>query len=357
MAICLTIWSVMTALCGMAVGFWSLLLLRVGVGIGEAGGSPPAHSMISDYFPVEKRATALGVFSLGVPFGILVGFLAGGWLNDTLGWRTAFAVVGLPGVALAGIVAFTLREPPRGHSDGLTNARDVAAPTAREVARFLWRSRSFRHASIGAGYYAFIGYSVTVWAAPFLMRSHDMTGKEAGTALALIIGICGGVGIYAGGVLSDRLSSSDPRWRVWVPALATGLALPFGFVGYTTDVTWLALAMLIGPTFLGLMYQAPSFALVQLLATPAMRATAGAILLLIVNIIGLALGPAVTGALSDALEPRFGVDSLRYAILITSLALGFSALHFALAARTVADDLEFVRGASEREARGESIWG
>ncbi len=358
MAICLVIWSVMTALCGTAVGFWSLLLMRVGVGIGEAGGSPPAHSMISDYFPAERRGTALGIFSLGVPLGILVGFMLGGWLDETLGWRWAFAVVGLPGVLLAVIVALTLREPRRGASEvDAPGAVQVPAPSASETARFLWRSRSFRHAAMASGLYAFVGYSVTNWAPPFLIRSHGLSVGEVGTWLALIIGIGGGLGIYLGGFFSDRLSIEDGRYRMWVPAVAMVLSLPFSFVVYLTPNTLLALVMLIPPTLLGLMYQAPALALVQSLATPSMRATAGAILLLVINIIGLAIGPAATGLLSDALEPRFGDDSLRYALLIVSLALAWSGLHFLLAARTIRDDLEFARGATAREARGEPIWG
>ena len=137
-AVCLALWSAMTALCGTASGFATLLLYRVGVGVGEAGGSPPAHSMISDYFPPERRASALGVFSLGVPLGILVGFLAGGWLDEALGWRLAFVVVGLPGVVLAVVVALTLREPPRGHSEGLAAAHGEA-PGAFAVMPHLWR--------------------------------------------------------------------------------------------------------------------------------------------------------------------------------------------------------------------------
>jgi MFS family permease len=160
MAICLAIWSGMTTLCGTASGFAMLLVYRVGVGIGEAGGSPPTHSMISDYFPPERRATALGIFSLGVslgvPIGILIGFLAGGWLDQTLGWRTAFVVVGLPGLLLGLLVAFTLKEPPRGLSVGLKTTGD--APSAAEVIRFLWRSRAFRHISFASGLYTFVGY-------------------------------------------------------------------------------------------------------------------------------------------------------------------------------------------------------
>jgi MFS family permease len=350
-SICVAIWSGMTALCGTASGFGMLLLYRVGVGVGEAGGSPPAHSMISDYFPPEKRATALGIFSLGIPLGILVGFLAGGWLDQTLGWRQAFIVVGLPGVLVAALAALTLREPPRGHSEGLTNDADNA-PTAAEVIRYLWRLRSFRHVSLGSALYAFVGYSVTNWAPSFLARSHDMEGGAIGTSLALIIGIGGGAGIYLGGVLADRLSVGDPRGRVRVPAVAQILSVPFSIVVYTATSTPLALAAFTVPAFLGLMYQGPAFAVVQSLATPKMRATAAAVLLFVINIIGLAVGPALTGALSDALEPRFGTESLRYALLIVSMVLAWSAFHFHRAGHTLVDDLAVAREASERESRG-----
>ena len=359
MAICLAIWSGMTALCGTASGFLTLLVYRVGVGVGEAGGSPPAHSMISDYFPPAKRATALGVFSLGVPVGIMIGFLAGGWMDEILGWRTAFVVVGLPGLLVAAVVALTLREPPRGLADGTHTAANDASEqhSVWEVIRFLWRSRSFRHNGIASGLYAFVGYSVTNWVPPFLIRSHGMSSGEVGTALALIIGLGGGLGIYLGGVLADRMAQRDERWRMWLPAGAMWLSLPFGFVVYTTDHTALALALFVFPVFLGLLYQAPALALAQSLSTPKMRATAAAVLLFLINIIGLALGPPATGLLSDLLEPRFGDDALRYAILITSLVLTGSGVHFWLASRTLREDLRLVRQASEREAAGESIWG
>lgn len=353
-AVCVAVWSGMTALCGSASSFAALLVYRIGVGVGEAGGSPPAHSLISDYFPPQRRATALGIFSLGVPFGILVGFLAGGWLDEALGWRRAFLVVGLPGLLVSLLVALTLREPRRGHSEGL--ASDSAnAPDALQVLRFLWRMKSFRHVSLGSALYAFVGYSVTNWAPSFLARSHGMDQGDIGTVLALIIGIGGGAGIYLGGVLADRLSAGDPLGRVRVPALAQLLSFPFGFVIYTTESTTLALSLFAIPAFLGLMYLGPSFAVTQSLATPKMRATASALLLFVINIIGLALGPAVTGALSDRLEPRFGEDSLRYALLIVSLALAWSAFHFQRAGRSLVADLETARRASLREASGESF--
>jgi MFS family permease len=350
-AISIAIWSGMTALCGSASGFAALLVYRVGVGVGEAGGSPPAHSIISDYFPPERRATALGIFSLGVPLGILVGFLAGGWLDQTLGWRLAFVVVGLPGLLVAALVALTLREPPRGLSEQL-QAPPGPAPTAAQVIRFLWRLRSFRHLSLGSALYAFVGYSVTTWAPSFLARSHGMEQGEIGTWLALIIGIGGGLGIYLGGRLADHFSARDPRGRLWVPTVALLLSFPFGFVIYTTSNTTLALALFTIPAFLGLMYQAPAFAVTQSLATPQMRSTAAAVLLFVINIIGLSLGPLLTGALSDALEPRLGDDSLRYALLIVSLALAWSAFHFHRAGRTLVADLEVTRRQAERTSGG-----
>ena len=355
-AICLAIWSAMTALCGTAAGFAMLLVYRIGVGIGEAGGSPPAHSLISDYFPPERRATALGVFSLGVPLGILVGFLSGGWLDQALGWRQAFIVVGLPGLLVAVVVALTLKEPPRGLSEGLQTDSGTP-PTAWDVIRFLWRARSFRHVSLGSALYAFVGYSITNWAPSFLARSHAMEPGAIGTSLALIIGVGGGLGVYLGGVLGDRLSVRNPRGLIWVPTAALVLSFPFGFVIYTTSNTTLALGLLTIPSFLGLMFQAPAFAITQSLATPKMRATAAAVLLFVINIIGLAVGPALTGALSDALEPRLGDDSLRYALLIVSTVVLWAAFHFYRAGRTLVEDRDYARQAAEREAAGERIWG
>jgi predicted MFS family arabinose efflux permease len=346
--VALTIWSLMTALCGAASSFAVLLLCRVGVGVGEAGGSPPSHALISDLFPPEKRGAALGIFSLGVPVGILVGLMAGGWLDETLGWRTAFMVVGLPGLILALIVALTLREPPRGMADGLTAS--TKGYSAREVIAFLWRSRSFRHTALGSALYAFVGYSFVTWAPSFLKRSHGMESGEVGTWLALIIGIGGGIGVYGGGWLSDRWALRDPRGRSLLPALAMFASLPFWLGAYLTPSTGLALALMVPPATFGLMYQAPALAITQGLSTPAMRATAGAVLLFVINIVGLGVGPAVTGWLSDLLEPRFGSDSLGYALLIVSMALAGAGYEFWRASHTLAADLEFVRSVQASEA-------
>jgi len=348
MAVCVGLWSLMTALCGSATGFLSLLAFRTGVGVGEAGGSPPAHSLISDYFKPAERATALGIFSLGVPVGIMVGFLAGGWMAESLGWRLAFVVVGLPGLLIAAVVALTLREPPRGHSEGLHSAG--AAPSAMEVIRFLWSSRAFRHLSFASALYAFVGYSVISWAPSFLIRTHQMSIGEIGTYLAFIFGIGGGIGNYLGGIFADRWARTDERGRAFVPALSMILGLPFALAVYVVNDATAAVLLLAVPAGAGLMYQAPAFAITQSLATPKMRASAAAILIFVISIIGLALGPWTTGLLSDALAPRFGNDSLRWALFIVSLLLAWAGLHFWLAGRALPPDLARARAASERES-------
>ncbi len=344
----LTLWSAMTALCGSAAGFASLLVCRIGVGIGEAGGSPPSHSIISDLYSDEKRGTALGIFSLGVPIGILVGLMAGGWLDEQLGWRTAFWAVGLPGLLLSLLVAFTLREPKRGTGEASTVSEP--AYSARDILFYLWRLPSFRHTSIASALYAFVGYSVVNWAPSFLMRSYGMESGAIGTALSLIIGIGGGIGVYLGGYLSDRWALKDPRGRVYLPALAMMASLPFSLMTYWVDTATATLSLLALPAFLGLMYQGPAFAVTQTLATPLMRSTAAAILLFVINIIGLACGPALTGVLSDALEPSLGQESLRYALMATSLILPWSAYHFWAAGKTLAADI----ASAERQTRLES---
>jgi len=341
-AVCLALWSAMTVLCGTAARFESLFLYRIGVGIGEAGGSPPAHSLISDYFPPERRATALAVFALGVPFGLLLGFLVGGWLDETVGWRMAFLIAGAPGLALSLVVVWTLREPPRGLSEGL-EASGGPAPSLTEAMRYLWETPSFRHVAAGAALNAFSAYSVLTWAPAFLIRAHGMGTAEAGAWLALVVGVVGAVGNYLGGVLGDAWALREIRSRLWLPAITIASGLPFAFVIFTTTDQAVALAALAASMFVGMMCQAPTFAAVQFLAPLRMRATASAVLLFATNIVGLGVGPAATGALSDALAPEYGAASIGYALLAGSLVLVWAGLHFFLAAKTFGADVERAR--------------
>lgn len=334
----LFIWSFMTAASGFVQNYTQLLLARVGVGVGEAGGSPPSHSIISDIFPANRRATAIGFYSMGVSIGILFGFLAGGWLNEFFGWRIAFLVVGLPGVLLAIIVRFTLAEPIRGLHDG------VAPPTDgtpfKEVLHVLWTRKTFRHMALGAGLNAFCGYGTINWTASFLIRSYDMPTGELGTWLSLIVGLGGAIGVFGGGLLADRLSSRDQRWYTWLPALAGFIAVPFIAGVYLVDGAYLALTMSIIPGLLFQVYLGNTIATTHAIVGPHMRATASAILFLIINIIGLGGGPWVVGMLSDSLAPSLGVESLRYAMLyVIPPVMAWSATHYWLAARSIREDI------------------
>ncbi|MEZ5557488.1 MAG: MFS transporter [Pseudomonadales bacterium] len=336
-AVALTIWSGMTALSGMAGNFWQLLVARIGVGVGEAGCSPPAHSMLSDYYPAHRRATALGIYSLGIPFGILFGFVAGGWMNEQFGWRAAFFVVGIPGLVLALLVRLTVREPPRGYAEARSDSGPM--PSMGETIRYLWGKRSFRHLAFGGALTAFVGYGLVNWTPAFMLRSHGMNTGEAGSYLGLILGIPGGIGIALGGYLADRFGARDTRWFLWIVAVALIACVPFSFAVFLSPSPYAALLFLILPVALGNFYQATTFSQTQGLVNLRMRAVASAVLLFILNIIGLGLGPLTVGVLSDALAPRFGDESLRYSLLICGLVNAWAALHYYLGGRTLAADL------------------
>ncbi|TCO77695.1 spinster family MFS transporter [Chromatocurvus halotolerans] len=323
------IWSLFTAAQGLAQNYWQLLAYRVGVGVGEAGCSPPAHSMLSDYYPANQRATALGIYSLGIPVGILFGFFVGGWMNEWFGWRVAFLVVGIPGIVLALVIRFTVREPERGMSEQRANADpDADQPAIGAVFRYLLGRRSFIHMALGGGISAFVGYGLISWSAAFLARSHGLSSGEIGTWLGLIFGIPGGIGIVLGGRLADHLGERDTRWYLWVVAVALLIAVPAGVGVFLSDSVSAALLFLIIPVILGNFYQATTFAQTQTLVGLRMRSVAAAILLFVINIVGLAFGPSVVGVLSDMLAPHYGLESLRWALLICSMANLWAAFHY-----------------------------
>ncbi len=340
-SICLGIWSAMTALSGLAGNFWHLLLARIGVGIGEAGGSPPSHSLIADYFPVNERATALGIYALGIPVGILFGNLAGGWINEYFGWRQAFLVVGIPGILLAILMKLTVKEPPRGHSEG--RSEELEKVPFLDVIRTMWGFKSFRQISLGAATQAFVGYGAIAWMPAFLIRTHGMSSGEAGTALGLIIGIAGGLGTFLGGWLGDRIGRKDIRWYMWIPGYGFLLAVPTSLGVFLFDDLWLILALYAIPAFTVNLYTGPTFGMTQSLAPLAMRASASALLLFIINIIGLVLGPTAVGALSDYFQAAMSMpdtESLRWALVLCSLVYLMSFAHYLLAARHLQSDLD-----------------
>ncbi|MFT6276883.1 MAG: MFS family permease [Halioglobus sp.] len=337
-ALSLAVWSGMTAVSGMAQNYLQLLLARIGVGVGEAGGSPPSHSMISDIFPVHQRASALGFYSTGVNVGILFGFLLGGWLNEYFGWRIAFLVVGAPGILLALLVRFTVAEPIRGLSEN-KQVSDRPIPLT-EVLALLWSRRSFRHLAVASGLTAFVAYSIISWGASYFIRSHGMSTGELGTWLALIMGLGGAIGAFGGGVIADRLGNRDKRWYVWVPAIAGLLATPFIVATYSVESAYLALLCSVVPGVMGNVFLGSTVATVHGLVGVRMRAMSSAVFFFILNMIGLGLGPFSVGLLSDYLALDYGQESLRYAMLMILPGVGvWAVVHFMLASRNLREDL------------------
>jgi predicted MFS family arabinose efflux permease len=339
-AVVIALWSVMTAACGLATGFITLLIARIGVGIGEAGSAPAVQSLIGDYFEPRRRATAIALQSTGVYIGILLGFLLGGWIGEFAGWRTAFIAVGLPGVLFALIFAWVVREPPRGRLDNVVDTGK--APPFRETLQHLWSRRSYRHLPLAVSLYAFVAYGSMAWAPSFFIRTHGMALGEVGTWLALSAGVAGGLGCIIGGLVSDHVvnRTGDPRWHVWIPAILIAASIPLYFAIYLSPTPLPALLLTSVTWFLGNTWLGPIQATLQGLSGVRTRGMAIAIMLFVNNLVGLGLGPQVVGILSDVLQPSTGVDSLRYALIIALVgASALSALHFVLAARTLRADL------------------
>ena len=337
-AIALAIWSGMTALSGVAANFWQLALARVGVGIGEAGCSPPAHSMIADLYPPEKRSTAMGVYTLGISAGIMLAYMAGGWVVENIGWREAFFIVGIPGLLLAVIVRMTVSEPPRGHSED--RADHGQHPPLIEVFKLLLSRKSFLHMAVGAGLSSFAGYAAISWFPSFLIRSFEGNFVLLNVWLGLILGIAGGIGFFMGGFLADFFGRVRQRNGMWFIASTQLAAAVASFAVYLAWSAKMALLAFILPVVISNFYLAPVLAQTQSLVPLRMRGVASAIVLLIINLIGLAVGPPAVGALSDYLAPSLGDDSLRYALLIgVSIVTPWAALHYFLASRSIEGDL------------------
>jgi MFS family permease len=350
LALSVAIWSGMTALCGMAVNFTMLLASRVGVAIGEAGGSPPSHSLISDYFPKSQRGTAFSIFALAVPIGTMIGAAFAGWSNVNYGWRATFMIVGLPGVAVALLAWLTIKEPPRGLSDNVEQSVARAkAPAMSVVIKYLWRRRSFVHLSLAAALHSVVWYGAGQWNPTFFIRSHGWTAQEAGGWIAVFAGI-GGLGTFFGGYAADKLSvvMKDRRWYVWVPGLATLAMVPFQFTAYMSSSLSVVIPSFAIMTFLAAVFFGPSFTMTQSLATLRMRSVATSLLLFVQTFIGQGLGPFGVGRISDYLNPEYGVHSLRYGLVIVGLTNIWAAAHYYWSGRSLRQDLE----ATEKLAAG-----
>lgn len=343
-AIAVAVWSAMTALCGVAQNFVQLFFARFGVGIGEAGGAPPSHSIVSDIFPPQQRATALSIFSLGVYGGVLIGTVGGAYLVEYFDWRTAFLVVAMPGLFLSLLVRLVVKEPPRGLVE---QRRDNEPPSFFGVMRFLWERKSFRHLSFACALHAFVTYGMGNFMPLFFGRVHGMPTLDIGWYYGMVAGIGGLGGTFFGGWITDWLNqkTQDRSWYMWVPFASTLIAIPLALNtfllmpdGYSAAYAYLFAA------FCGGWYLAPCLAATHFLVGVRMRAMGSAVLLFVVNLIGLGLGPIFTGLVSDYLTPAFGADGLRYAMSLTVLVNLWCALHYYWATHTIEQDFDRAPG-------------
>lgn len=344
-ALSLGLWSLATAVSGLAQNFTQLFLARATVAAGEAGSTPAAHAVIAGTYPRERRSSVMAIFSLGVPIGAMLGLTMGGWINDALNWRAAFFVVGLPGLALALAIRLLVPDPPR------QTLASHSVDKFRSTLRSLFALRCFRHMVAACSLFGIGSYSLNIFTAAFLIRTHHLTATKAGAAFGFAFGIGGFLGTVIGGTLADSLGRRDVRWRLGVPALGVLISVPAAFVTFTSPSLTVAVICLMLTYLFGLAYYAPTFACLQSLVPDRVRATAAGILLFFLTLIGASVGPWVVGFTSDRLAPQYGSLSLRYAMLLVPVTMLWSALHFYLAARALPADLALT---SERHARADA---
>ena len=339
-SISLAFWSLMTAISGFAQNFFHLVLARIGVGVGEAGGSPPSHSIISDYFPPEKRGTALSVYSMGVYIGVLLGFLIGGFIAQRYGWRYAFFALGIPGMIYAAVLYFTVKEPPKGMSDKAET--EVESASFWEVMKLLFSKKTFVYIALGSGLHTFMTYGVGNHFPSFLAGIHEMPILQIGIALGLTAGFGGMIGTFMGGYIADRMREKDIRWYLWISIVAGLIHYIPGVVIYFSPNTTLVIVLVFFSNILSAMYLGPTLAVTHSLVNAKMRALASAVLFFILNLIGLGFGPLAIGMVSDWLAPTYGVESLRWAFCITFITGTISIYLYYLASKHYVKDLENV---------------
>lgn len=344
------LWSVAVALCGMASTFVQLILIRIVVGVGEAGCVPPAHSLIADFFARAERPRAIAMYMQGASASLVIGYFAAGWLNQLYGWRAMFVLIGLPGVLMAALAWFTLREPRVGNPDRLA----ATAPAhMMDVCVALWRLRTFRHVLFAFSLICFFGYGTLQWAPAYFVRGFGLKTGELGTWFAAIFGLSGLIGTYWGGEWAARSARNNEQRQLNGMALMTCLSGVFWACAFLPAISpnrywafgWLALSNCVSMAING-----PTFAALQTMVPAPMRAVAVALVFLFINLIGLGCGPWAVGALSDALRPWVGEESLRYAMLMFSPTALWGAWHLWRAGQTVFVDLG--SGQKERVARG-----
>lgn len=327
-AISLAVWSLFTAICGLAQNFVQLLLARIGVGIGEAGSSPPSHSMIADLYPPERRAGAMAIYTSGVVLGGGFGTMIGGYLAHEYGWRVAIMAVGLPGLALAIVVRLFVVEPPRGMSEP-DKPRSAEQPPLADGFRTIWAEPAARHLVLAVTLTSLIGYALAAFGPSFYVRSFGLDVRTVGLILGPLVAIVGTISGVVGGILADRWAKRRGlHVQAWLVAILKTIALPFLIAMYLAPDVRIAIPVYAVAVLFQSSYLGPTFALLQGLAPLRLRAMWAAITLLVINLIGLGLGPTAIGAISDAFRPFVGEESLRYASLTTAMLTPWAIFHY-----------------------------
>jgi len=350
----LVAWSGFTVLCGAAQTFLQLCLYRIGVGVGEAGCTPPAHSLIADYVPKERRASALAFYSMGVPIGTLLGMAMGGMVADHYGWRAAFLIAGAPGLLLAAVCLVSLKET-RSQLKADMAAAKARQPSFAQAMAVLATKRTFWLLAFAAALKAFITYGQAAFTASFLLRNH---GQEIvriaggfglqpvgflGLALGLIAGGCGALGSITGGWIADKSAARDERRAMIAPAAAMLVSVPVSIAVLLVDRAAVALALLVIPSFLNYFWYGPVYSTIQGIVPPHLRATAAAILLFVINLIGLGLGPLLIGACSDFFAQGLGLgvaEGVRFALMVAACFGLVASVLFWMARKTIREEME-----------------
>lgn len=398
--IAIVLWSLMTVFCGIATSFLVLLLFRIGVSIGEAGCTPPAQSLIADYFRPSSRATAVSIYALGVPVGGLLASILGGAIAQNLdgpaianilqawgwswalgaldwqnveGWRIAFILVGIPGILVGILVRMSIKEPPRGYTDPpeLQNQPSVGFGDALKVLR---AKSTFVHVVIGATIASFVGYGMGQFTTSFLIRTHGLDIQTAALLFGILLGLMSAIGVFSSGFLADKLSQRHPNALAWIPAIGMAAAVPFFVTGFLLDNLWIAIPPLMVASLSNSLYLGPMYAVASGVVDSRMRATSVAITLFVVNLLGYGLGPPIIGILSTFLKTVFmdgagmglslevcrdltvlgeaeaaacasaDARGLQWSIIVFVCLYAWAALHFMLAGKTLQRDLVTKRG-------------
>src|SRR5882757_1397683 len=334
-AVAFAFWSAMTFLCGMATSVTTLALARIGVGIGESAGTPASQSIVADLFSKNERPRALGIYAIGTYLGVFLGYFIGGYVNQHYGWRMAFFTAGLPGIALAAVLWLTISEPKRG-----AMAENFTPEPLGPTIGFLASQKTFVIVLIGFCLTTFTNYATGAWIPPFLARVHHLSSAEIGTYAGTFKGLAGMAGTLVGGLVVARIGQRDDRWKLWAPAITSGLAGPVFAVCMLTQSFALMVTALALTSFLVGFHLGPIFAIAQTVAKPSMRALASAIVLLTATCFGQGIGPLAVGIINDALRGAYGADAVRYSLLSAAVTTTLGALLFVWAARWIRADIK-----------------